>query len=59
MGKGKGSIERKVIRVRRNFLLLEFKGVPLLKIKNFVKYINKLLSVKLYIYKKYEKHFSL
>lgn len=59
MGKGKGSIERKVIRVRRNFILLEFKGIPLLKIKNFVKYINKLLSVKFYINKKYEKNFSL
>ena len=59
MGKGKGSIERKVIRVRRNLILLEFKGVPFLQLLNFVKFINKLLSAKLYIIRKYSINFSL
>lgn len=46
MGKGKGMIERKVIRIRRGVVLFEFKGVSPLKLQKLVKKINKILSVK-------------
>lgn len=59
MGKGKGLIERKVIRVKKNFIILEFKGVPLIKLIKLVKYINKLFSVKMYIIKNYSIQFGL
>lgn len=59
MGKGKGLIERKTIRVKKNFIIFEFKGVPLIKIKNLVKYSNKFLSVKTYIIKNYDKSYTL
>ena len=59
MGKGKGSIERKVIRVRRNFVLFEFKGIPIIKLKKLIIFINKLLSVKFFLIKNYDKNFSL
>lgn len=59
MGKGKGLIERKVIRVRKNFILLEFMGIPILKLHKLVKYLNKVLSVKMYLIKNYNHCFSL
>lgn len=59
MGKGKGLIERKVIRVKKNFIILEFKGVPFLKLSKLIKYLNKILSVKMYIVKNYNINFSL
>lgn len=46
MGKGKGSIERKVIRIRRGVVLFEFKGIPQTKLQKLIKKINKALSVK-------------
>jgi ribosomal protein L16/L10AE len=52
MGKGKGMIERKVMRVRRGFVLFEFKGVHIIKLKRLVTKINKKLDVKFIIYKK-------
>lgn len=59
MGKGKGLIERKSIRVKKNFIILEFKGVPLIKLNKLVKYLNKIFSVKMYIIKNYNINFSL
>ena len=59
MGKGKGLIERKVIRVRRNFILFEFQGVSILKLRTFLKFVNKFLSVKLYLTKNYDINYSL
>lgn len=59
MGKGKGLVERKVIRVRRNFIILEFKGVPFLKLKKLLKFVNKLFSVKMFLVCNYSKNFSL
>lgn len=58
MGKGKGLIERKVIRVRRNLVLLEFKGISPIKLKKFLKFVNKILSAKMYIIKKYKINYS-
>lgn len=46
MGKGKGMIERKVIRIRRGVVLFEFKGVSPLRLQKLVDKINKFLSVK-------------
>ncbi len=59
MGKGKGLIERKTIRVKKNFIIFEFKGIPLIKIRNLIIYANKFLSVKLYIIKNYYKTYNL
>lgn len=52
MGKGKGMIERKVIRVRRGFILFEFYGVSFLKLKKFSKKINKFCNIKFSILRK-------
>ena len=49
MGKGKGLIERKVIRVRRGFILFEFLGVPFLRLNKLIKKINKVLDVKFHL----------
>lgn len=46
MGKGKGMIERKVIRIRRGVVLFEFIGVAPIKLKKFSLKINKICSVK-------------
>lgn len=46
MGKGKGMIERKVIRIRRGVVLFEFIGVSPSKLKKFALKINKVCSVK-------------
>lgn len=59
MGKGKGSIERKTIRIKKNFILFEFKGVPVIKLKKLLKFFNKVLSVKFYILSNYNINFSL
>lgn len=32
MGKGKGSMLRKIIKLQKNFVILEFKGINLYKI---------------------------
>lgn len=49
MGKGKGLIERKVIRIRRGVVLFEFLGVNMLKLKKLIKKINKYLNVKFFV----------
>lgn len=41
MGKGKGSLERKVMRLKKNFILFEFFGVSVFKLKWFLNTINK------------------
>lgn len=49
MGKGKGMFERKVIRLYRGYILFEFLGFPLKKLKIIVNIINKLINIKLRI----------
>lgn len=49
MGKGKGLIERKVIRIRRGVVLFEFLGVNLLRLEKLIKKINKYLNVKFFV----------
>lgn len=59
MGKGKGMIERKVIRIRRGVVLFEFLGVPPIKIKKLYKKINKICSVKFFLISSYKNCFTL
>lgn len=59
MGKGKGLIDRRVIIVKQNFILLEFKGVPIIRLKKLIKNLNKFLTVKMYVLTKNLKYFSL
>ena len=47
MGKGKGLIERQIIRIRRGVTLFEFKGVSKAKIIWLTNEINKKLKVKI------------
>lgn len=58
MGKGKGLIERKVIRIRRGVVLFEFLGVNPLNLKKLIKKINKYLNVKFFILSKEELNFN-
>jgi ribosomal protein L16/L10AE len=51
MGKGKGMVERKVIRIRRGITLFEFIGVPLNKLKLLIPKLNKKLDIKLSLIK--------
>lgn len=59
MGKGKGLIERKVIRIRRGVVLFEFLGVNPLKIKKLITKANRICSVKFFIIYKKKINFSL
>ena len=59
MGKGKGLIERKVLRVKNNFILFEFLGIPFLRLQKLANYLNKFLSVKFYITGKPNFNYSL
>jgi ribosomal protein L16/L10AE len=59
MGKGKGLIERKTIRIKRNFIIFEFKGIPPIKIKKLIVYANKFLSLKLFLISNYNKNYTL
>lgn len=59
MGKGKGLIERKVIRIRRGVVLFEFLGVNVAKLKKLIKKINKYLNVKFFIITKENINFNL
>lgn len=59
MGKGKGLIERKIIRIRRGVVLFEFLGVSIIKLKKLVKKINQILNVKFYVLYSYKTYFSL
>jgi ribosomal protein L16/L10AE len=47
MGKGKGMIERKVIRIRRGVTLFEFVGIPFNKLKVLIPKLNRKLDIKL------------
>ncbi len=47
MGKGKGLVERRIIRVYKNTILFEFFGVPFYKLNNITKKINKKLNFKI------------
>ena len=49
MGKGKGIIERKCFILTKNFVIFEFKGISIYKIKNLIKFANKILNVKMYL----------
>ena len=53
MGKGKGSADRKVLKLKKNFIFFEFSGISLYKLKWFVNKINKKLNFKfLFLFKK-------
>ena len=47
MGKGKGLVERKIIRVYKNTILFEFFGIPFYKLLTVTKKINKKLNFKI------------
>lgn len=59
MGKGKGLIERKVIRARVGFILFEFTGVSPRKLQKFCTKINKVCSIKFSIIANEKKYFTL
>lgn len=53
MGKGKGTVDRKVLKLKKNFILFEFRGFSIYKVKFFVNKINKRLNFKFgFIYKR-------
>jgi hypothetical protein len=52
MGKGKGMLERSVLRIKKNFILFEFKGYTRCKLKKFCFYINKRLKLNFYLFYK-------
>ena len=47
MGKGKGLIERRIIRVYKNTILFEFFGISFYKLLSITKKINKKLNFKI------------
>ena len=52
MGKGKGLIERRVIRIYKNTILFEFFGISFYKLLNITKKINKKLNFKIVLISK-------
>lgn len=46
MGKGKGLFERKVIRLKKNFIIFEFKGINFFKLNWFLSKINKISNLR-------------
>lgn len=52
MGKGKGLVERRIIRVYKNTILFEFFGVSFYKLLNITKKINKKLNIKIILISK-------
>lgn len=46
MGKGKGLYERKVLRLKKNFVIFEFKGISFFKLKWFTIKINKMSNLR-------------
>lgn len=52
MGKGKGLVERRIIRIYKNTILFEFFGVSFYKLSNIVKKINKKLNFKIVLISK-------
>lgn len=59
MGKGKGMIERKVIRIRRGVVLFEFLGVSPLRLKKLANKVNKICSVKFCVIHRYKIYLGL
>ena len=51
MGKGKGMVDRKVMRIRRGVTLFEFIGVPLKKLYLLIPKLNRKLDIKLTYFK--------
>lgn len=47
MGKGKGLVDRKIIKVYKNTILFEFMGIPFYKLLLITKKINKKLNFKI------------
>jgi len=47
MGKGKGLVDRRIIRVYKNTILFEFMGIPFYKLLLITKKINKKLNFKI------------
>lgn len=47
MGKGKGLVNRKIIRCYKNTILFEFMGIPFYKLLLITKKINKKLNFKI------------
>jgi hypothetical protein len=52
MGKGKGLVDRKIIRVYKNTILFEFFGISFYKLAYIVKKINKKLNFKIILISK-------
>lgn len=52
MGKGKGLVERRVIRIYKNIILFEFFGISFYKLLNITKKINKKLNFKIILISK-------
>lgn len=52
MGKGKGNIDRKVLKLKKNFVLFEFSGFSYYKLKWFIIKINKKLNFKFVFFMK-------
>jgi len=48
MGKGKGMLDRAVMRVKKNFILFEFKGYSIYRLNKLCINVNKKLSLGLY-----------
>jgi hypothetical protein len=44
MGKGKGNIDKKILKLRKNFILFEFYGVSCYKLRWLANKINKKLN---------------
>jgi ribosomal protein L16/L10AE len=53
MGKGKGLVERRIIRVYKNTVLFEFFGIPFYKLLIVTKKINKKLNFKIKLISKH------
>lgn len=53
MGKGKGMLERAVIRFRKNFKIFELKGYSDYRIQKFCINVNKKLNLKIMIKNNY------
>lgn len=54
MGKGKGSFDRKLIKIRTNQNIAEFSGININKLKKFIKKLNKKLNINLFIINKFK-----
>ena len=50
MGKGKGMLERSVMRFKKNFKIFEFIGFSHYKLKKFILNVNKKFNCKFYLY---------